>query len=95
MTFKDSLDVQKWIRYAQNDYDFAILTRWINSRKLYRRPLKNHRAALNTPPTSYTALIRYATHRNFGRLPVTVQGGAYVANFQKISELTPNDIRRR
>jgi len=25
MTFKDSLDIQKWIRYAQNDYDFALL----------------------------------------------------------------------
>jgi len=25
MTFNDSLDVKKWIRYAQNDYDFALL----------------------------------------------------------------------
>jgi len=25
MTFTDSLDVKKWIRYAQNDYDLAIL----------------------------------------------------------------------
>jgi HEPN domain-containing protein len=27
MTFKDSLDVKKWIRFAQNDYDLALLAK--------------------------------------------------------------------
>ena len=36
MTFKDSLDVTKWIRFAQNDYDLAML-----AKERFRPPIES------------------------------------------------------